>query len=108
MGLPVLGLIALAVPTGPLAVIVPAVAMSVVAIVYLLGFWARNGQTPGMMSVGLRVMNAEGAPPSLGQALGRLLLGMFPVPGFSLLFAHPVLGGSPLQDRLTHTTIDRV
>ena len=108
VGLPVLGLIALAVPTGALAVIVPAVAMSVVAIVYLLGFWARNGQTPGMMSVGLRMVNAEGAPPSLGQALGRLLLGILPVPGFSLLFAHPVLGGSPLQDRLTHTTIDRV
>ncbi len=108
VGLPVLGLIGLAVPAGSLAVIVPAAAMSVVTIVYLLGFWARNGQTPGMMSVGLRVMNADGAPPSLGQALGKLLLGVLPVPGFSLLFAHPALGGSPLQDRLTHTTIDRV
>ncbi len=109
VGLPVLGLIALAVPTGPLAVIVPAVAMSVVAIVYLLGFWARNGQTPGMMSVGLRVVERRAAHrPRSVRRWARLLLGMLPVPGFSLLFAHPVLGGSPLQDRLTHTTIDRV
>ncbi|MCU0521275.1 MAG: RDD family protein [Anaerolineae bacterium] len=75
---------------------------------YLLGFWSKRGQTPGMMSVGLRLVDAGGSIPSIGQAVGRLLISLLPIPGLSLIWAHPTLGAAPLQDRLTRTTMVRV
>ncbi len=78
------------------------------AAAYLLGFWARRGQTPGMMAVGLRLVNTDGAAPSVGQAVARLLTSLLPLPGVSLIWAHPALGAQPLQDRLSRTTMVRV
>jgi polar amino acid transport system permease protein len=107
VGLPILAVIQLLVRTGPAASLIPAIVMGAVAMAYLLVFWARVGQTPGMMSVGLRVTNADGNLPSLGQAARRLLFVVLPLPGLSLLWAHPALGGRPLHDRLTRTTVGR-
>jgi len=77
-------------------------------VAYLLGFWSKRGQTPGMMAVGLRLVDASGAAPSVGRAAIRLLVSLLPLPGVGLIWAHPALGAKPLQDRLTHTAMVRV
>lgn len=79
--------------------------MGGVALVYLLAFWTRVGATPGMLAVGLRLVTADGMPPTLGRALPRLLLGLLPLPGLALIGAHRALGGRPLQDRWTETYV---
>jgi polar amino acid transport system permease protein len=108
VGLPVFGLLQL-VLGGSTAVSVATLAIvGVVTVVYLVGFWVRAGQTPGMMSVGLRLATPEGESPSLRQALQRLLLAILPLPGVSLVWAHPALGGQPLHDRLARTVVSRV
>ena len=37
------------------------------------GFWVWRGQTPGKMLAGIKVVNADGHPPHIGQVLLRLL-----------------------------------
>ena len=107
VGLPIFGVARSILPASIAASVVPTVVMGGVTIVYLLGFWARTGQTPGMMSVGLRLTSIEGASLSFGQAVRRLLLVVLPLPGLSLIWAHPALGGRPLHDRLARTVVSR-
>lgn len=51
----------------------------VVPLVYFTGFWARRGQTPGMMLFRLKVVRPEGRPLGLNGALlrGALFAGVF-------------------------------
>ncbi|MCD6284765.1 MAG: ABC transporter permease subunit [Anaerolineae bacterium] len=105
IGLPIFGLTQLLLPEGNTAVLVMLALMAAVAIAYALFFWTRAGRTPGMMAVGLRIVTHDGAELSLRQAMGRLLIGVLPLPGFSLIWATPRLGGSPLQDQATHTAV---
>jgi uncharacterized RDD family membrane protein YckC len=58
-----------------------------------------------MMAVGLRVVPLTGERPSLRQSIGRLLIGLLPLPGLSLIWAARSLGGRPLQDHLTKTYV---
>jgi uncharacterized RDD family membrane protein YckC len=105
LGLPIYALAQLIAGPGPTAVLITLTAMSVIAVIYLLGFWTSSGQTPGMMAVGLRVIPIEGNTPSLQQAIGRLLIALLPLPGVSLIWAAKALGSRPLQDRLTKTYV---
>jgi len=105
IGLPIYGLLQLALAdSGPIALAALAV-MACVGTTYLLLFWTRAGRTPGMMAVGLQITTQDGGTPSLKQAVSRLAIGILPVPGFSLLWAAPRLGGQPLQDRATRTSV---
>ncbi|MBN2005937.1 MAG: ABC transporter permease subunit [Anaerolineae bacterium] len=74
--------------------------------IYVLFFWVRLGRTPGMMAVGLRLINEHGQAPTLEPALMRLAVACLPLPGLSLLW---LLGGRalPLHDTLAHTTVVR-
>jgi len=76
------------------------------AVLYLLFFWVRLGRTPGMMAVGLRLIDDQGGIPTLGKALTRLAVACLPLPGLSLLW---LLGGDALSlhDMLAHTTVVR-
>lgn len=40
---------------------------------YLVLFWSVTGQTPGMRAMHVRVVDANGDPPSLGRAIVRLV-----------------------------------
>jgi len=83
------------------------VVMLVVSLTYILFFWARAGRTPGMMSVGLRLSDAQGEHPSLGQALKRLLFLILPLPGLSLLWMQWSPTGEALHDRFARTHVAR-
>ncbi len=102
IGLPVFALVPLIAPTSSLASFV---LMGLIGLIYVLGFWTRSGRTPGMMAVGLRLVTRDGGTPTLGQALGRLLVSLLPMPGLSLVWAWRPLGGRPLQDRISHTYV---
>jgi polar amino acid transport system permease protein len=104
VGLPIYAIIQLIAEKSAVAVLT-LVVMVIGAIVYTLVFWISAGRTPGMMAVGLRIATQNGSPLSLKQALGRLLIGILPLPGLSLIWAAPRLGGTPLQDRVTHSTV---
>ena len=41
--------------------------------VYFVLFWSVTGQTPGMRAMRLRVVTADGTPPSLWRAFVRLI-----------------------------------
>lgn len=57
----------------PLA-IVTALAIVVVSVGYFPYFWARNGQTPGMSAMKIKVVrDADGGPVTAGQAILRLI-----------------------------------
>ncbi|MCJ7550521.1 MAG: RDD family protein [Anaerolineae bacterium] len=105
IGLPIFGITQLLLPEQNAAVVVTLAIMATATIAYALFFWTRAGRTPGMMAVGLRIVTHDGNAPSLKQAIGRLLIGALPLPGFSLIWATPRLGGSPLQDQATHTAV---
>ncbi len=107
IGLPVFALVGSLVGTGSAASWAPVAVMGVLAALYMLGFWAKGGQTPGMMSVGLRLTTSEGDSLSWGRAVRRLLVAALPLPGLSLIWAHPALGGRPLHDRLAQTAVER-
>ncbi len=107
IGLPVFAVVGGLVGPGSAASWAPVAVMGGLAALYMLGFWAKGGQTPGMMSVGLRVTTSEGDALSWGGAVRRLLLAVLPLPGLSLIWAHPALGGRPLHDRLAHTVVGR-
>lgn len=83
------------------------VVMAVVAVIYLLLGWTRFGRTPGMMAVGLRLVNAQGAPPAFPAALARLAAVCLPLPGLSLFGLLPALGGKAWHDRLAQTAVIR-
>jgi len=72
---------------------------------YSLFFISRSGRTPGMMAVGLRAFDSEGRPPSLGQAIKRLLLMLLPVPGLSLLWMLWSPARQPLYDQASQTVV---
>jgi len=105
IGLPIFGITQLLLPEQNTAVLVMLAVMAIATIAYILFFWTRAGRTPGMMAVGLRIVTHNGNAPSLKQAIGRLVIGALPLPGFSLIWATPRLGGSPLQDQATRTAV---
>jgi len=105
LGLPVFGISRLLLPEENGAAMATLAVMAIAAIAYVLFFWTRAGRTPGMMAVGLRIVTHDGDELSLKQAIGRLLIGVLPLPGLSLIWAAPRLGGSPLQDQATHTAV---
>jgi uncharacterized RDD family membrane protein YckC len=105
IGLPIFGITQLLLPEANTAVLAMLAVMAGAAVAYVLFFWTRMGRTPGMMAVGLRIVTHNGDQLSLKQAVGRLLIGLLPLPGFSLIWAAPRLGGSPLQDQATHTIV---
>jgi uncharacterized RDD family membrane protein YckC len=43
----------------------------VIGFLYYVGFLIQTGATPGKMALGLKVVNADGAPITAGQAVGR-------------------------------------
>jgi uncharacterized RDD family membrane protein YckC len=82
---------------------------SLVAALYFVAFWSATGQTPGMRLMGLRVVTAAGAPPSVLRSVVRfagLLLAIAPaLAGFL-----PVLFDRrrrALQDFLAGTSVVR-
>ncbi len=105
IGLPIFGLFQSIFVNPPTALAATLATVGAIALVYVLAFWMRSGQTPGMMAVGLRVINTAGTPPSLRQAVVRLLLGLLPLPGVGLVWANRRLGGRPLQDRASNTYV---
>ncbi len=107
IGLPVFAIIGRLVGTGSAASWAPVAVMGGLAALYMLGFWVKGGQTPGMMSVGLRLTTSEGDALSWGRAVRRLLVATLPLPGLSLIWVHPALGGRPLHDRLAQTAVGR-
>lgn len=109
LGLIVYGLIqaAAAIFTGLPVASVLLIVMLVIGLGYVLFFWTRAGQTPGMMAVGLRLSDTEGVHPTLTQALKRLLFLILPLPGLSLLWMLWSPTGEPLHDRLAHTHVAR-
>lgn len=81
--------------------------MVAITVLYLVFFYARSGRTPGMMAVGIRVCDAEGRIPGLGQVLKRVLLALLPVPGFSMLWMLGAVSRRPLHDRWARTYVVR-
>ncbi|HOT90547.1 MAG TPA: ABC transporter permease subunit [Anaerolineae bacterium] len=109
IGLIVYGLIQAIGAVIPLAspYLVLLVVMVLLGAVYVLFFWTRAGRTPGMMAVGLRLTDGEGAHPTLSQAFRRLLFLILPLPGLSLLWMLWSSTGEPLHDRFARTHIIR-
>jgi polar amino acid transport system permease protein len=105
--LPLWGLVQALLPAeanaGPIILAV----MGGLTLVYTLFFWTRLGRTPGMMAVGLKLIDENGRVPTLSQAIRRLLLACLPLPGLGYLGVLRPLGGYPLQDRFTHTFVIR-
>ncbi len=81
--------------------------MTVLMVTYTLFGWVRFGRTPGMMAVGLRLVNAEGAPLTWITAIKRLAVALLPLPGLSLFGLLPSLGGQIWHDRLAQTSVIR-
>ncbi len=107
LALPIWGLAQAALPEGSNAGLFILVAMGLLTIVYVLVFWTRAGRTPGMMAVGLKLIDQEGGIPTLSQAVQRLLIAFLPLPGLSYVGVLRALGGYPLQDRFTRTFVVR-
>ena len=78
-------------------------------VLYFVGFWSTTGQTPGMRTMGLRLVGASGEPPSPWRSFVRLLgSGVAIVPMFAGFI--PVLLDErrrALQDYLAGTTVLR-
>jgi uncharacterized RDD family membrane protein YckC len=45
----------------------------IIGIVYVIGFWAWRGQTPGKMAMGVQIVMADGSPIGLGRAVLRYI-----------------------------------
>jgi uncharacterized RDD family membrane protein YckC len=85
-------------------------AVTIAAAGYFALFWSTTGQTPGMRAMGLRVVDARGAPVSMPRALVRfvgLVLAIVPLfAGFvPVLFDRRRRG---LHDLLAGTVVERV
>jgi uncharacterized RDD family membrane protein YckC len=93
--------------SSPGAVLGAAGLWSIVVATYFVGFWTLAGETPGMRLMALRVINAAGTPPRLGQALLRLvgmILAAIPFfAGYLLILVDDRRRG--LQDMLAGTTV---
>lgn len=68
----------LLVATVPILSIIPFLAVVIIPLIYFPYFWsregARNGQTPGMQQMGIRVVrDADGGPITVGSAILRLI-----------------------------------
>lgn len=58
----------------PVLAIVPLLAIFIVSFLYFPYFWQRNGQTPGMQMMGIKVVrDSDGGPITWGTALLRLI-----------------------------------
>jgi len=58
----------------PILAIVPILAIFIVTLVYFPYFWARSGQTPGMMLMNIKVVrDSDGGPITTGAAILRLI-----------------------------------
>ena len=72
IALTVVGLILAAVL--PILAILPFVLVVVIPFIYFPYFWSRDGQTPGMKQMGVKVVrDVDGGPISTGQAILRLI-----------------------------------
>ncbi len=62
-------------------------------IVYFIGCWATTGQTLGMRMMGLKLVNANGKPPSICRStvryFGRFLSILLLFSGYILVLVHP-------------------
>jgi uncharacterized RDD family membrane protein YckC len=64
--------------------ILAAVAWATTVFAYFVTFWATVGQTPGMRTMDLRVMTAQGEPPGVGRSIVRVIgLGLAIIPLFA-------------------------
>lgn len=74
---------------------------------YFAWFWTQYGATPGKMAFGLKVINPDGAPISIGQAIGRylgmLLSGI--IIGIGFIMAGFDDQKRALHDRLVNTRV---
>jgi uncharacterized RDD family membrane protein YckC len=74
---------------------------------YFAWFWIQYGATPGKMAFGLKVVNPDGAPLSIGQAIGRylgmLLSGL--IIGIGFIMAGFDDQKRALHDRLVNTRV---
>ncbi len=60
--------------TAPFLAILPIIAIIVVPLLYFPYYWSRDGQTPGMKMMGIRVVrDRDGGPVTSGQAILRLI-----------------------------------
>ncbi len=60
--------------TAPFLAILPIIAIVVVPLLYFPYYWSRDGQTPGMKMMGIRVVrDRDGGPITSGQAILRLI-----------------------------------
>jgi uncharacterized RDD family membrane protein YckC len=60
--------------TAPFLAILPIIAIIVVPLLYFPYYWSRDGQTPGMKMMGIRVVrDRDGGPITSGQAILRLI-----------------------------------
>jgi uncharacterized RDD family membrane protein YckC len=93
--------------SSPGAVLGAAGLWSLVVANYFVLFWTLAGETPGMRLMALRVSNAAGDPPRLGQALLRLvgmILAAIPFfAGYLLILVDERRRG--LHDMLAGTTV---
>jgi uncharacterized RDD family membrane protein YckC len=46
---------------------------TVIGVIYYIGFWAWQGQTPGKMVVGIKVIQVDGSPIGFGRAVLRYI-----------------------------------
>ena len=80
-----------------------------VNIVYIVGFWASSGATPGKMVFGLRVVTADGAPIGLREAALRYIgywVNAFTL-GIGYLFIAFRKDKRGLHDLIAGTSVDR-
>ena len=103
-----------AAPEMPIGQVLPmAISARLIALILTLGyfawFWTQYGATPGKMALGLKVVNPDGGPITLGQAIGRylgtLLSGM--ILGIGSLMASFDVEKRALHDRLATTRVVR-
>jgi uncharacterized RDD family membrane protein YckC len=74
---------------------------------YFAWFWAQYGATPGKMVFGLKVINPDGTPISIGQAIGRYLgtLLSWIIIGIGFIMAGFDDQKRALHDRLVNTRV---
>ena len=63
------------------------------SVVYYIGSWAKAGQTIGKMTIGVKVVGADGKPPSWGAAILRYIGYMVNIIVFSIGFLWIVFDG---------------
>jgi uncharacterized RDD family membrane protein YckC len=64
--------------------VLAAVAWALAVATYFVTFWSTVGQTPAMRMMDIRVVAADGTPPSLGRSIVRLVgLGLAIIPFFA-------------------------